>query len=88
MRSIKKIYIILFIFLLFESCDKDSKCNNCGDVYGGFITMKITAGDLTKYEGLAQIKGIDVGTCIQAYLQEENLFLNSDQILDQCCCEL
>ena len=50
--------------------------------------MKITARDLTKYEGLAQIKGIDVGTCIQAYLRDESLFLNSVQILDQCCCEL
>ena len=84
----KKIFYTLLIIAIISSCDEDSKCNNCGDVYGGFITMKITAGDLTKYEGLAQIKGIDVGTCIQAYLQEENLFLNSVQILDQCCCEL
>tara|TARA_B100001559_G_C16260619_1_gene511308 strand:- start:280 stop:537 length:258 start_codon:yes stop_codon:yes gene_type:complete len=85
---LKKIFTILLIFLFFGSCDKNSKCNSCGDVYGGFITMKVTASDLTKYEGLAQITGIDVGTCIQAYLRDESLFLNSVQILDQCCCEL
>jgi len=49
--------------------------------------MKVTASDLTKYQGLAQFENIDVGMCIQAYIREEQLFLDSIRILDKCCCE-
>ena len=49
--------------------------------------MKVTASDLTKYQGLAQFENIDVGMCIQAYIREEQLFLDSIRILDRCCCE-
>ena len=84
----KKIFYTLIIIAIISSCDEDSKCNNCGDIYGGYITMKVTANDLTKYQGLAQFDNIDVGTCIQAYIREEQLFLESIRILDKCCCEL
>jgi hypothetical protein len=41
-----------------------------------------------KYEGLAKIEGINVGTCIQANIFQEELILNSIKILDECCCEI
>jgi len=56
---LKKIFYTLIIIAIISSCDEDSKCNNCGDIYGGYITMKVTANDLTKYQGLAQFDNID-----------------------------
>ncbi|MBT3479084.1 MAG: hypothetical protein HOA15_02305 [Candidatus Marinimicrobia bacterium] len=49
--------------------------------------MKVTASDIAKYEGLAQLNGIDVGVCIRAYILEEELNLNTVSIADDCCCE-
>lgn len=69
------------------SCDRDAKCNNCGDLLGGFIFMKVTASDLAKYEGLAKLEGVDVGVCIRAYILDEELNVNSVTIIDDCCCE-
>ncbi len=62
MYRLKRIFHTLIILTIISSCDQDSKCNNCGDVYGGYITMKINANDLTKYQGLAQFENIEVGT--------------------------
>ena len=70
------------------SCDKDSKCNNCGNIVGGLVTMKVNEMDLTKYEGLAQLNGVGLGTCIQAYIYQEELVISSVKVLDECCCEL
>ncbi len=50
--------------------------------------MKVTENDLSKYEGLAQIDGVTVGTCIKAFIYNEELPLNSVTILDACCCEI
>ena len=36
--------------------------------------MKVTASDLTKYEGLAQITGIDVGTTKIAAIIAEDVY--------------
>ncbi|MDP6339059.1 MAG: hypothetical protein QF842_01875 [Candidatus Marinimicrobia bacterium] len=86
-RYIKK-WILAILLLAFNgSCDKDSKCNNCGDLLGGFIIMKVTASDLVKYEGLANLKGVDVGVCIRAFILEEELSVNSVTVVDDCCCE-
>ena len=88
----KKLYYInwyLTILLSFYiiSCDSDAKCNNCGDVFSGFVFMEVTASDLTRYEGLAQLKGVDVGVCLRAYILEEELNVNSVTIVDDCCCQ-
>ena len=62
MKKLHFIYRLLMILLFLNiiSCDNDAKCNTCGDVFGGFVFMEVTANDLTKYEGLAQLKGVDV----------------------------
>ena len=52
------------------------------------VTMKVSASDLARYEGLASVNDVDVGTCIKAYIYEEELFINSIMVLDECCCEL
>ncbi|MDP6628986.1 MAG: hypothetical protein QF418_05000 [Candidatus Marinimicrobia bacterium] len=83
----KRLLFITLIGIMSLSCDKDSKCNNCGDVFGGMIVMKVSENDLSKYEGLAQISGVTVGTCIQAYIYNEELSLQSVTVLDACCCE-
>ena len=49
--------------------------------------MDVTANDLTKYEGLAQLQGIDVGVCIRAHILEQELNVNSVTIIDDCCCQ-
>ncbi|MBT4067684.1 MAG: hypothetical protein HOB42_04725 [Candidatus Marinimicrobia bacterium] len=85
--NIRKWLFIATLSILLTSCDRDNKCNNCGDVFGGFIFMKVTASDIAKYEGLAQLNGIDVGVCIRAYILEEELNLNTVSIADDCCCE-
>ena len=84
----KKIIVFLLLLILPFSCDEDSKCNKCGNISGGRITMKITPNDLTRYQGLANVSGVNIGTCIQAYIYEEELFINSIIILDECCCEI
>ena len=73
---------------MYLSCDKDSKCNNCGNIVGGLVTMKVNEIDLTKYEGLAQLDGVELGTCIQAYIYQEELVISSVKVLDECCCEI
>ena len=73
---------------MYLSCDKNSKCNNCGDIVGGLVTMKVNETDLTKYEGLAQLNGVSLGTCIQAYIYQQELVISSVKVLDECCCEL
>ena len=50
--------------------------------------MKVNETDLTKYEGLAQLNGVRFGTCIQAYIYQEELVISSVKVLDECCCEL
>ena len=52
------------------------------------VTMKVSASDLARYEGLASVNDVNVGTCIKAYIYEEELFINSIIVLDECCCEL
>lgn len=84
----KRFLFITLITIVALSCDKDSKCNNCGNISGGFVTMKVTENDLSKYEGLAQMDGVTVGTCIKAYIYNEELPLKSVTILDACCCEI
>ena len=49
--------------------------------------MKVTENDLSKFEGLAMVEGLTVGTCIQAYIHQEELSIQSVRILDACCCE-
>ena len=49
--------------------------------------MKVTASDLVKYDGLAQLNGVNVGVCIRAYILEEELNLKTVTIADECCCE-
>ena len=49
--------------------------------------IKVSQNDLIKYEGLATINGISVGTCIQGNIFQEEIILNSIKILDECCCE-
>ena len=44
--------------------------------------------DLMKFEGLAKIDGIDIGTCIQGNIYQDDLILSSVIILDDCCCEI
>ncbi len=51
------------------------------------IVIKVSENDLSKYEGLAQISGVTVDTCIQAYIYNEELSLQSVTVLDACCCE-
>ena len=89
MKKLHLIYRLLMIllFLYIISCDNDAKCNTCGDVFGGFVFMEVTANDLTKYEGLAQLKGVDVGVCIRAHILEQELNVNSVTIIDDCCCQ-
>ncbi len=89
MKKLRYIYRYLMIILFFyiTSCDNDAKCNKCGDVFGGFVFMAVTANDLTKYEGLAQLQGIDVGVCIRAHILEQELNINSVTIVDDCCCQ-
>lgn len=50
--------------------------------------MKVNETDLTKYEGLAQLNGVSLGTCIQAYIYQQELVISSVKVLDECCCEL
>ena len=50
--------------------------------------MKVNETDLTKYEGLAQLNGVGFGTCIQAYIYQQELIISSVKVLDECCCEL
>ena len=52
------------------------------------ITDHVNQNDLIKYEGLAKIEGISVGTCIQANILQEDLIVSSVTILDACCCEI
>ncbi len=80
-------FLMILLFLSIISCDNDAKCNTCGDVFGGFVLMEVTANDLTKYEGLAQLKGVDVGVCIRAHILEQELNVNSVTIIDDCCCQ-
>ena len=89
MKKLHFIYRLLMIllFLYIISCDNDAKCNTCGDVFGGFVLMEVTANDLTKYEGLAQLKGVDVGVCIRAHILEQELNVYSVTIVDDCCCQ-
>ena len=49
--------------------------------------MKVTASDLVKYEGLANLKGVDVGVCIRAFYPGRRLSVNSVTVVDDCCCE-
>ena len=88
MKKLHFIYRLLMILLFLNiiSCD-NAKCNTCGDVFGGFVLMEVTANDLTKYEGLAQLKGVDVGVCIRAHILEQELNVNSVTIVDDCCCQ-
>ena len=86
-----KLKTLSFIFLLsviFFSCEKSSKCDNCGDLFNGSTIIKVSQNDLIKYEGLAKIEGISVGTCIQANILQEDLIVSSVTILDACCCEI
>jgi|TARA_B100001079_G_C16318795_1_gene473668 hypothetical protein len=85
---LKKIILSALFILTTLSCDEDSKCNKCGNISGGMVTMKVSASDLARYEGLASVNDVDVGTCIKAYIYEEELFINSIMVLDECCCEL
>ncbi|MBC8346840.1 MAG: hypothetical protein ISR82_03140 [Candidatus Marinimicrobia bacterium] len=86
-QTIKKWVLPILLLAFIGSCDRDGKCNSCGDLLGGFIYMKVTASDLAKYEGLAALDGIDVGACIRAYILEEELNVNTVSIVDDCCCE-
>jgi len=86
-RNIIKWILPIVLIVFIGSCDQDAKCNNCGDLLGGFIYMKVTASDLAKYEGLVTLDGIDVGACIRAYILEEELNVNTVSIADDCCCE-
>ncbi len=86
-QTIKKWSLPILVLAFIGSCDPDSKCNNCGDLLGGFIYMEVTANDLAKHEGLAALDGIDVGACIRAYILEEELNINTVSIVDDCCCE-
>ena len=79
---------ILGSFLFLLSCDKGSSCDNCGDLINGSTILKVSQNDLIKYEGLAKINGIDIGTCIQGKIFQEELNLSSVKILDDCCCEI
>ena len=85
--NIKKWILPLLFMLFIGSCDKDNKCNNCDDLFSGYIYMKVTASDLVKYDGLAQLNGVNVGVCIRAYVLEEELNLKTVTIADECCCE-
>ena len=79
---------ILGSFLFLLSCDKESSCDNCGNLINGSTILKVSQNDLIKYEGLAIINGIDIGTCIQGKIFQEELNLSSVKILDDCCCEI
>ena len=85
MKSLSFIFILSFIFF---SCEKGSKCDNCGNPFNGLTIIKVSQNDLIKYEGLAKINGISVGTCIQGNIFQEDLILSSVTILDECCCEI
>jgi len=76
------------ILLINISCDKDSNCNNCGENNLGLTIIKVSENNLMQYEGLAQLKGIDMGTCIQASINQNVMTLGSVKILNECCCEL
>ena len=73
---------------IFFSCQKDSTCDNCEDLIDGYTIIKVSQNDLIKYEGLATLNGISVGTCIQGIIFQEEITLTSVKILDECCCEL
>tara|TARA_B110000495_G_C22830560_1_gene484615 strand:+ start:131 stop:400 length:270 start_codon:yes stop_codon:yes gene_type:complete len=85
LKSLSFIFILSFIFF---SCEKGSKCDNCGNPFNGSTIIKVSQNDLIKYEGLAKINGISVGTCIQGNIFQEDLILSSVTILDECCCEI
>ena len=83
---------MILLFFYITSCDNDAAriafgINTCGDVFGGFVFMEVTANDLTKYEGLVQLQGVDVGVCIRAHILEQELNINSVTIVDDCCCQ-
>jgi hypothetical protein len=86
-----RLKLLSFIFILsfiFFSCEEGSKCDNCSDTFNGSTIIKVSQNDLIKYEGLAKINGISIGTCIQGNIFQEDLILSSIKILDECCCEI
>jgi len=83
----KKWAFMILFSLAIVSCDEDSKCSDCGDLLGGFLIMEVTTNDLAKYEGLAQLEGVDVGVCIRAYILDQELNVKSVTIVDDCCCK-
>jgi len=85
---LKGFLFILCSFFILSSCDKGSTCDNCGDLFNGSTTFKVSQNDLMKFEGLAKIDGIDIGTCIQGNIYQDDLILSSVIILDDCCCEI
>tara|TARA_B100001175_G_scaffold146338_1_gene124128 strand:+ start:883 stop:1152 length:270 start_codon:yes stop_codon:yes gene_type:complete len=87
-NSFKLFSFIFFLSFIFFSCQKGSTCDNCEDIIDGYTMIKVSQNDLIKYEGLATINGISVGTCIQGIIFQEEITLTSIKILDECCCEL
>ena len=87
-NSFKLFSFIFFLSFIFFSCQKGSTCDNCEDIIDGYTIIKVNQNDLIKYEGLATINGISVGTCIQGKIFQEEIILSSVKILDECCCEL
>jgi hypothetical protein len=85
---VKVFPFILYSILFLLSCDKGSSCDNCGDLFNGSTILKVSQNDLMKYEGLAKIDGINIGTCIQGNIYQQDLILSSVKILDDCCCEI
>lgn len=77
----------LVLPLMFTCQDKD-ECSDCGGtIFEGYIFMKVTADDLAKNEGLALLKGVDVGVCIRVKLSGDELDLNTVKVVDECCCK-
>ena len=87
-NSFKLFSFIFFLSFIFFSCQKDSTLDNCEDLIDGYTIIKVSQNDLIKYEGLATLNGISVGTCIQGIIFQEEITLTSVKILDECCCEL
>jgi len=87
-NSFKLFSFIFFLSFIFFSCQKGSTCDNCEDIIDGYSMIKVSQNDLIKYEGLATLNGISVGTCIQGIIFQEEITLTSVKILDECCCEL
>lgn len=87
-NSFKLFSFIFFLSFIFFSCQKGSTCDNCEDIIDGYTMIKVSQNDLIKYEGLATLNGISVGTCIQGIIFQEEITLTSVKILDECCCEL